>query len=156
MKETKQPAAVLSAESGNEDGEREIMPETTKLELIKKLEQFEIEHGFTDKELSIAVLAAKMKTNTKYLSHIINKYRQKDFNTYINALRIDYIINKMRDNPKYLNYKISYLAEEAGFSSHSKFTTVFKNVAGLSPSTFIDYLKKNQKKQLKTTEMLEY
>lgn len=156
MKEAQQPIAVLSTDPDIEDAEREIMPEATKLELLKKLEQFEAGNGFTDKELSIAVLAGKMKTNTKYLSHIINKYRQKDFNTYVNALRIDYIINKLRDNPKYLNYKISYLAEEAGFSSHSKFTTTFKHVTGLSPSTFIEYLKKNQKRQSQKTEVLEY
>ncbi|WP_337059076.1 AraC family transcriptional regulator [Elizabethkingia meningoseptica] len=35
------------------------------------------------------------------------------------------------------------LAEEAGFSSHSKFATVFKNIAGVSPSYFIRYIEKN-------------
>lgn len=156
LKDAQPPDVALSVIGGNDDSEREIMPEATKLELLKKLEQFEAGHEFTDRNISIAVLAGKMKTNTKYLSHIINKYKRKDFNTYVNALRVDYIINKMRDNPKYLNYKISYLAEEAGFSSHSKFTTVFKNVAGLSPSTFIEYLKKNNKKQSFKTETLEY
>lgn len=125
-----------------EHPEREIMPESTRRDLLKKLAQFEESRGYRDRNLSIALLAGKMKTNTKYLSHVINKDKQKDFNTYINALRVEYVIYMMTHDPQYLKYKISFMAEDAGFSSHSKFTTVFKNVAGLSPSTFMDYLKK--------------
>ena len=84
-----------------------------------------------------------MKTNTKYLSYIINNYRNKDFNSYVNELRINYIIAKMETDSRYLNYKISYLAEECGFATHSQFTTVFRNITGLSPSTFITYLRKD-------------
>src|SRR5690606_2490108 len=102
---------------------------------------------FTDRNISIAVLAGKLQTNTKYLSHIINKHKQKDFNTYINKLRIDYIITKMEDEPKYLHYKISYLADECGFATHSQFTNVFKQLTGISPSTFITCLKKSNQKE---------
>ncbi|HLV38436.1 helix-turn-helix domain-containing protein, partial [Xanthomarina sp.] len=62
----------------------------------------------------------------------------------INKLRIQYIVNKLKSDPDYLNYKISYLAEECGFSSHSKFSASFKNVTGLSPSTFISNLTNNK------------
>ncbi|WP_257670521.1 helix-turn-helix domain-containing protein [Parapedobacter tibetensis] len=125
--------------------DKELMPEDKKQELLKKLERFESSLQFTDKNISIAVLAGKMKTNTKYLSHIINNFRHKDFNTYINDLRINYIIAKMEEDSRYLNYKISYLAEECGFSTHSQFTTIFRNVTGLAPSTFMTYLKKTNK-----------
>ena len=40
-----------------------------------------------------------------------------------------------------MNYKISFLAEESGFSSHSSFATVFKAIIGMSPATFINLLK---------------
>ncbi len=125
------------------DREKEIMPESTKQELLKKLERFESSQQFTDRNISIAVLAGKMKTNTKYLSYIINNYRNKDFNSYINELRINYIVAKIDEDNRYLNYKISYLAEECGFATHSQFTTVFKNITGLSPSIFMAYLKKD-------------
>lgn len=127
------------------DRDKEIMTESTKLELLKKLERFESSQQFTDRNISIAVLAGKMKTNTKYLSYIINKYRNKDFNSYINELRIKYIIAKMEADRRYFNYKISYLAEECGFATHSQFTTVFRGITGLSPSTFIAYLKKDER-----------
>ncbi|MFC7525802.1 tetratricopeptide repeat protein [Parapedobacter sp. GCM10030251] len=128
------------------DRERDIMPESTKRELLKKLERFESTQQFTDRNISIAVLAGKMKTNTKYLSYIINNCRHKDFNSYVNELRINYIISKMNEDDRYLNYKISYLAEECGFATHSQFATVFKNITGLSPSAFMGYLKKDGSK----------
>jgi len=125
------------------DRDKDLMPESTKQELLKKLERFESSQQFTDRNISIAVLAGRMKTNTKYLSYIINNYRNKDFNGYINELRIHYIVAKMETDSRYLNYKISYLAEECGFATHSQFTTVFRNITGLSPSTFMTYLRKD-------------
>ena len=124
--------------------EKELMPERTKQDLLKKLAQFESSQQFTERNISVAVLAGKMKTNTKYLSYIINNYRNKDFNSYINELRIKYIIAKIDEDSRYLNYKISYLAEECGFATHSQFTTVFKSITGLSPSQFMLYRKKDK------------
>jgi AraC-like DNA-binding protein len=49
----------------------------------------------------------------------------------------------LKTEPGYLNYKISYLADESGFSSHSSFATVFKSITGIAPTTFIDLLNKD-------------
>lgn len=125
--------------------DKEIMSCEVKEEILKKLLLFEEGTKYTDKNFNLSALSVKLKTNTKYLSYIINKYKKKDFNTYINELRIFYILKKMQSNPAYLNYKISYLAEECGFSSHSKFTAVFKSVVGMSPSHFMDMLGKKPK-----------
>jgi YesN/AraC family two-component response regulator len=92
--------------------------------------------------MSLATLAAQLDTNTKYLSETINKHYHDNFNTYINRLRINYIIEKLKNEPEYLNYKISYLAEESGFSSHSSFATIFKTITGIAPTVFIELIGK--------------
>lgn len=69
-------------------------------------------------------------------------YKGKDFNNYINELRIRYIIRKFQTDSSYLSYKLAYIAEQAGFSSHSKFAAIFKNFTGLSPSVFIAHIRK--------------
>ena len=138
----KRPGAGKQPLEAQERG-KEVMPEKTKEQLLAKLAEFEATSGFRNKNMSIALLASKLKTNTKYLSYVINNDKGADFNSYINALRIGYIIHKMREDEQYLNYKISYLAEESGFSSHSQFATVFRSVTGLAPSTFIGLLKKH-------------
>ncbi len=123
------------------DKEERFMPEETEIGLLQKLEEFELKEEFTNPDLRLSVMAADFKTNTKYLSHIINTHKNKDFNNYINDLRVYYIIKKVQENPNYLNYKISYLSKECGFSSHSKFATIFKSTTGLTPSAFLSQVK---------------
>lgn len=123
-----------------------IMPLEAEEKLLEKLYQFEQKKLFLERKVSLSYVATEIETNTKYLSYIIKKHKGKDFNKYINELRIDYIVQKISDDPAYRNYKINTLAEETGFSSHSKFATIFKAYVGSSPSEFIKYLE--QKSQL--------
>ncbi|WP_236709585.1 AraC family transcriptional regulator [Elizabethkingia ursingii] len=122
----------------------QMMPPETEDALLEALYKFEKLQLYKDKNASLSYVASYMETNTKYLSYIIKKHRQKDFTSYINELRVDYIIEKLMTDPVYRQYKISVLADEAGFSSHSKFATIFKNITDVSPSHFINYI--SQKK----------
>lgn len=117
----------------------------TEDQILTKLKRFESSKRFINKDISLAVLAGQLDSNTKYLSEIINTHYNVNFNTYINRLRINYIIEKLKTDPNFINYKISYLAENCGFSSHSSFATVFKSVTGISPVKFIELL--NQEKE---------
>lgn len=119
-----------------------LISATTEQALLEKLKTFESQNRFIDRNMSLSYMASTMDTNTKYLSYIIKKYRNKDFTTYTNELRINYILEKLNNNPIYRKYKISILAEDAGFSSHSMFTTNFKSITGVSPSEFIRYIQK--------------
>ena len=113
-------------------------------QILAGLTKFESSGKFTNKDMSLGMLAAQLNTNTKYLSETINRHKQKNFNSYINELRVNYITEKIKNDANYLNYKVSYLAEESGFSSHSSFTTVFKSIVGISPIAFVELIK-NQK-----------
>lgn len=108
--------------------------------ILIKLDEFESGVGYLDKNISASSLATILDTNTKYLSLILKNHRNMDFNNYIGKLRIQYIMKKMIHQPEYKNYKISYLAEECGFSTHSKFTAVFKKNTGITPSVFLENL----------------
>lgn len=125
---------------------KELMSEEVEQQILKKLLRFEQGEKFTSRNITLSALSVLLDTNSKYLSYVINKHKKKDFNSYINELRIFYIIKKLESSPAYLNYKISYLAEECGFSSHSKFTAIFKTVTGMSPSSFMQFLARDQKK----------
>lgn len=106
-------------------------------EVLAKLEKFELSQRFTNQKLTVASVAVQLKTNPTYLTETIKKYKGKNFNAYINELRVHYICEKIHNQPENLNYKISYLGEQCGFASHSAFATVFKNVTGISPSAFL-------------------
>jgi len=135
----------------NEEAQKEKLvktnsiPEKTEQLLLKKLKKFEQSQKFIQTDISLTNLAKSLDTNTKYLSDIINRNKGCNFNQYINEQRINYIIEKMKSEPKYLNYKMFYLAQECGFSSQSSFSTVFKSVTGISPLSFIKFLKNERK-----------
>jgi AraC-like DNA-binding protein len=128
----------------NEPKKNVILKETEE-HILNKLKRFESSKRFINKDISLAVLAGQLDSNTKYLSEIINTHYHVNFNTYINKLRVNYIIEKLKTDPNFINYKISYLAENCGFSSHSSFATVFKTITGISPVKFIELL--NQEKE---------
>lgn len=137
-----EPLPAAEPEVQKETDALMMTPETMQ-KLIHSLAEFESGTLFTDRNMSLSYLASHINTNTKYLSRVINLHKQKDFNGYINELRVNYIIVQLNSDPVWRKYKISTLAEEAGFSSHSKFATVFKSITGLSPSLFIQYLEKD-------------
>lgn len=114
--------------------------------LLSELEKLEEDAFFTQADISLTIVAAKLQTNPRYVSYIIHTHRMGDFSNYINKLRVNFILNKFRDDPEYLEYKLSYIAKELGFSSHSKFASVFKTITGISPSVFIFHLKKEKMK----------
>ena len=109
----------------------------TETEIILSLEKFENSKLYLRQDMTLSFLAAHLNTNEKYLRHIIQKHKNKDFNNYINHLRIHYIVNKLHTDFAYRQYKISYLAQESGFSSHSKFSNYFKRFLKQSPSDYI-------------------
>lgn len=122
-----------------------ITDETTK-SLLLKIEKFEKSDKYLKNTVSLTSLANSIGTNTKYLSEVIKQHKGKSFNNYINGLRIDYIVRQLYTNVKFREYKISHLAELSGFSSREVFATVFKKETGITPSFFINNLKKENEK----------
>lgn len=138
-------ASEISTESSGIDTHSEknkLISEEKEKALLEKLEDFEngtefTAHGFTLKNLNVI-----LDTNSKYTNYIIKTYREKSFNDYINGLKIKFIIRHLRENPEHLKYKINYLSDLSGFTTHSHFTKVFTNETQISPSKFISMLKK--------------
>ena len=71
--------------------------------ILQQLDKFEEELRFTDNQMSLRLLSEEFNTNIPYLSKIINVYKGKNFNYYINDLRIDYIIELLKNDATYLN-----------------------------------------------------
>lgn len=123
------------------------MSEATENTILESIKEFEKSHFYLNKDLSLNSVAADLNINHRYLSYVINKHKSKDFAGYINELRINYIVDRLKNDSNYLKYKISYLADQSGFSSHSRFTITFKKITGVSPLDFITYLQKENAKK---------
>lgn len=110
--------------------------------LYRKLGKLETEKFFLEKNVKLDQVASMMGTNSKYVSYIIQKYRHMDFYEFIQHKRIEYFLTLVKTSPELLDFKLAYLAEKCGYSSLSKFSTSFKAVTGMPPSTYINLIKK--------------
>lgn len=141
MKKIDAPANVDSRNVTN--GIEDINKETVET-ILKQLERFENNKVFLEQEWTLTKLAAAFGTNTRYLSKIIATYREKKSGKYINDLKIDYLINLLKENQKIQKYSNKALSDEAGFSSAERFGKAFYSRAGMPTSYFIKELKKEQ------------
>ncbi|AZA98493.1 helix-turn-helix domain-containing protein [Chryseobacterium joostei] len=123
--------------------EKEIKERTFKMDskLLKKLNQnfseFEKCNGFLEKGLTAGKLAANFETNTSYLSQYINEFKQSNFNTYINKLRIEYATEKICNDKNWVKYSVEDLAEACGFSNRQSFSNIFYEQNGIRPQDFL-------------------
>ncbi|MBF4485799.1 AraC family transcriptional regulator [Flavobacterium sp. CSZ] len=120
---------------------KDINIETVAL-ILKQLEKFENGKRFLEKDWTLVTLSAAFNSNTKYLAAILSHYRDKGFNEYINGLRIEYIINLLKNDNKFRKYTYEALANEAGFSSTQRFANAFLAKAGMPVSFFIEQINK--------------
>ncbi len=109
-------------------------------EILHKLSLFEEKNQFLKKNITTTSLAKDIKTNTKYLSRVVNHHKQKNFANYINDLRITYAVNRLKTDKTLKNYTIQGIAEEMGFNTAESFSSAFKKSTGIKTSYFIKKL----------------
>ncbi|WP_109434442.1 helix-turn-helix domain-containing protein [Aquimarina sp. AU119] len=105
--------------------------------VLEGLQKFEKKESFLSSNITTGDLAKQLKTNSKYLSKIINTYKKKSFSVYINELRIDYVINKLKNDSKFRLYTIKAISREIGFNTTEAFSKSFYKKTGIYPSYFI-------------------
>jgi len=106
-------------------------------EILEKLNKLEDKQYFLKQECTLHNVAKKLKTNTAYLSRIINNELNKSFSTYINELRINYAILELKNNSRLRAYSTKAIAEEMGYKSSDSFTKYFKAATGITPTVYI-------------------
>ncbi len=106
-------------------------------EILEKLESLIDKKYFLNQEFNQQNVAKKIKTNTTYLSLVVNKNYGKSFSEYSNELKINYAIEELINNPTYRKYSTQAIAESVGFKNNVSFTKSFKKRAGVSPAQFI-------------------
>lgn len=120
-----------------EDKTSRTVSEDIARNILHELEIFENNDQFLNKGITLGSLAKKIKTNSKYLSEIINTYKGKNFATYLNDLRIDYAISRLANDKKFRSYKIPFIAEELGYNNEQAFTLAFKKRTGTPLSIYL-------------------
>jgi len=113
-------------------------------DILEKLEEFEQNFDFLKSDITTNSLSKQFNTNYKYLSKIVNRYKGKTFSTYINDLRIEYSVIKLKEDKKFKNYTMQAIANEIGFNTSQAFSKSFYKKNGIHPSYFIKELQKKE------------
>ncbi|MEO8773487.1 MAG: helix-turn-helix domain-containing protein [Gelidibacter sp.] len=109
-------------------------------QILEGLQKLESQEYFLKQDCNAYNVAKKIKTNTSYLSKVVNSHFQKNFNTYINDLRINYAIVRLENDTRFRSFSIQSIAEDVGYKSADSFTKYFKQNTGLNPSFYIKQL----------------
>ena len=117
----------------------EVNQETTE-QILSGLQKLKEQEYFLKQECNSYNVAKKIKTNTSYLSKVINSHFEKNFNTYINDLRINYAVLRLKNDSRFRSFSVQSIAEELGYKSADSFTKYFKLRTGLNPSFYIKQL----------------
>ena len=112
-------------------------------DILEKLDRFERQHKYLDAEITLQSLAKKFKTNSNYLSRVINLKLEKNFSQYLHELRIAYAVDELFSNKAYRKYTIKAIAEECGYKNAESFSKAFYKLHGIYPSYYLKKLEKN-------------
>jgi len=90
---------------------------------------------FLEPEITLGVLASRLKTSSQKVSLAVNSKAGTNFNEYINRLRVAHATDLLM-KPESQLLTIAAIGMEAGFNSLSSFNQAFKKITGKTPSAF--------------------
>lgn len=94
------------------------------------------EQLYLNPSLTLKELADKVEIHPNRLSWLINERMGKNFNEFINGLRLEAFKQKALD-PKNAHLTLLGIAYESGFNSKSVFNAFFKKVEGCTPKAWL-------------------
>jgi len=93
-----------------------------------------VEKVYLDNELTLEVLAKKIKMPMHHLTQLFNVHLGENFNQYINKYRIGHAKSLLEDNDGMLS--IEQIAFNSGFNSKVSFNRHFKILTGYTPKEY--------------------
>lgn len=130
-------------ENASKERSKNIIPDDRLQDIKLKLEFFESNKDFLQKNITVNSLAKEFETNRDYLSKSVNELKEMNFSQYLNELRIGYIIEELNNNEKIRKYTIAAIADEIGYNNSESFSNAFRKMTGTLPSYYIKLLQAN-------------
>ncbi len=121
--------------------EKPNLPEEIFTKVKDCLERFEKEEQFLNPSINSEKLAKQIGTNRPYFSKVFSYYKNESFNIYLRNLRLDYALERLRNDHTFRKYTIKAIALESGFSNTESFSKFFYKKFGIYPSYYIKSLK---------------
>jgi len=102
---------------------------------------YETEKPYLDPKLKLDTVVERLNTTQKALSQTLKAFNNSNFNTFTNYFRVEEA-KKLMEDPRYHNYKIESIANEAGFGTRMTFYNTFESQTGIKPSYYRESISK--------------
>lgn len=98
------------------------------IEVIVKILDY-IDHNYSE-DLSLDSISKHFGYSKYYFSRLFNDYVSENINNYINMIRVQNVVKKIKENK---GEKVANIVYSCGFSSLPTFYRSFKKIYGVSP-----------------------
>ncbi|UKB84602.1 helix-turn-helix transcriptional regulator [Chryseobacterium sp. MEBOG06] len=130
--------------NSKEQKPKNVLPDDKLKDIKAKLERFEQNKDFLQKNITVASLAKEFSSNRDYLSKSVNELKMKNFSQYLNELRINYIIEELNNNSRIRKHTIAAIADDIGYNTSESFSNAFRKITGTLPSYYIKLLEEHK------------
>ena len=113
----------------------------TKLLIGKKIHNWTTRKKFLRANVTLVEMGKELEINRTYLSNFINETYNKNFNGWINELRIGEAKKLIMNYP---HWPLSIIGEKVGFADLAHFSKQFKIAVGVNPSTWKKEMEANE------------
>ncbi len=121
--------------------------QTSSLKGVKSLELYDrlrrtmqSDKLYLDCRLNLPQLADILKTNTKYLSQVVNHHYKDNLQQFVNEFRVEEAKRKLVD-PEFANLTYFAIGQLCGFKNKSTFYKVFKKFMDATPHEYVSEIK---------------
>ena len=117
-------------------------------ELYEKiLKIFVVDKKYRDPEYSAKKLAEELKTNTRYISAVVNIRFNQNYSSLVNEYRIKDAKYLLVDK-RYMDKTMEEISTMVGFANRQSFYAAFYKIMGMTPRNYrMNYLAKEKEKE---------
>ena len=102
----------------------------------KLLRLMQEEKIYEDPELTLTQVAKQLQSNPSFISVVVNRGFELNFNDFVNQFRIE-AVKEMLKKGEHKKQTLLGIAYECGFNSKATFNRAFKKVTGLTPKEWV-------------------
>ena len=92
--------------------------------------------SWRQQDLKLKDLAKEVNIPGHHITQVLNVCKGKNFNTYINEMRVDEACRRMEDNDHHIS--LIDIGYDSGFNSKTTFFRWFKKIKGMTPGEYLD------------------
>ena len=126
-------AEIIAIEPASKENAADEVLTEWKPKLLGLLQEEKI---YEDPELSLTQVAKQLQSNPSFISMVVNRGFELNFNDFVNQFRIE-AVKEMLKKGEHKKQTLLGIAYECGFNSKATFNRAFKKVTGLTPKEWV-------------------